>query len=245
MNRGRTRQAIRTGVRRAAPRLKTAAPLAVLGILGAAAVAPIVPSLLAAGLVGVASDKARELLRGTAEDLLAGFIAEFVAKRGDGATAGLTAASEEALQADLERELIRRLEAGGDEAAGLRAELAALLQSVGGVEVALDAVSDDVRAALAKGLGELGVAFDEFRWVLRDVHEMVFEIQGHQAVQLNLQRETLAKINLLLLRRERALRPGADTHETHDGDPGPADEESPYKGLESIQSEDADRFFGC
>src|SRR5215210_1242234 len=259
----RIRQSIRAAVRRFGPRLTVVAPVAVLAVLAGAAVAPLVPPILAVGAMGLAAGTAQDLLQGTArhllrgtgqemlkgttQNLIANFLADFVGKRGNQRVSALVDAPDGELQAELARELEGKLAADGDQAAALRAELARLLQGVGGVETALDAATDDVKAALAQGLTELGASFEEFRWVLDEVHEAVFQIQRTTAVNLTLTRETLAKVNLLLRRPPTAAVPTRDSAARADGEApvaGLADSEPPYKGLESFQPEDAEHFFG-
>jgi hypothetical protein len=115
------------------------------------------------------------------------------------------APSASAVQARLEQELLTGFNADGEGAVALREEAGLLLRSIGGVQVALDAATADVKTALAQGFAEVGAAFEEFRWMLGEVRYALIDIRDTQTEQLALQRgqhdllrEQLTKLNLLI-----------------------------------------------
>jgi WD40 repeat protein len=220
-------------------------PKAMLVALGGAALWPLVAPLLGTGVaVGVVTG-AMGLLGAPGQ----GFISDFlqrVAMRRDAAAD----TADPKLRAMLERELLLRLDSQDLAAAALREELSDLLQTVGAVEVAVEAAVGDARDELARGLAELGADWTEFRWVVAKVQDMLHDIQTRQAEalalqreQLDLQREQLVKTNVLIgIHIPRAEPPPVDERLEHE--PDPAEVACPYKGLESFQPEDAGYFFG-
>jgi WD40 repeat protein len=158
------------------------------------------------------------------------------------------------LQEALERELLTRLEAKNEQAAGLRTEAASLLERVQAVETALGAASADVQLALTQAFVDLGDTFGEFDWILQEARQSLDAIkqeQAHQGAeqrhQTELLRETRIKVDLALRRLE-APAPSSSAHSmpahARDEDEAPAPGPSPYKGLEVFQPEDAEWFFG-
>ena len=160
----------------------------------------------------------------------------------------------------LETGLLAHWQAADDTALALRNDTSRLLQAVGGVDAALAASTAGIRDALAQGLASLGSQFSEFRWMLTGVREMLAEVRVDQALQLALQREQLdlqrqqlVKINLLLQRQhvDAALAEsmylagtGDDMDALPMADLGPAGLACPYKGLAAFEPEDAEFFFG-
>ncbi|MGH8900993.1 MAG: hypothetical protein ACRDYA_04740 [Egibacteraceae bacterium] len=245
----RARGAIRETVRRHGARLKGAAPTAVIATLVSAACMPVIWPL-----VGQVPDSATALVGlfgATGGAYISKFLKDGIERlRGqDGAPK-----SESELQQALERELLACLEAQDERAAGLRADAAALLEQVHGVEAALEAASADVQLALGEAFAELGASFGEFGWMLEEARQSLSVIQAEQARQgaeqrhqTDLARETLAKTNLLVQRLVATVPPAAAVtpSETADDEglppaPGPC----PYMGLAAFQAEDAEWFFG-
>jgi hypothetical protein len=167
--------------------------------------------------------------------------------------------TEAELQQELERQLLAALQANDQPAAQLRADAAAILEQVQGVEAALEAATGDLRQALSEAFAEYGSSFAEFRWMLDETRQTLTAIQQEQARlgaeqrhQTELARETLAKTNLILRRlvvRAAALPPAtpaaaAPAEATADEPPAVAGDVSPYRGLAAFQAEDAEWFFG-
>ena len=134
----------------------------------------------------------------------------------------------------------------------MRAELSSMLREVQAVRIAFDSASAEVKQLLAQSFGELGEAFAEFRWMLDEVQHLLIEIQanqvtqiGMQKVQLDLQRQVLAKTNLLLRRQQDRVTIADTAHvESEPVNEEQAEGRPPYKGLESFQPEDGGFFFG-
>ncbi|MGH8885705.1 MAG: hypothetical protein ACRDYX_11125 [Egibacteraceae bacterium] len=152
--------------------------------------------------------------------------------------------SEVELQEALERELLACLQGQDECAAGLRGDVAALLEQVHGVETALEAASADVQLALTNAFTKLGTSFSEFRRMLDEARHTLGKIEREQArqgaeqrQQTELLRDSRIKLNLVLLRLE-ALRTPASAPATPDEEP------CPYKGLAPFQAKDAAWFFG-
>ncbi|MGH8906798.1 MAG: hypothetical protein ACRD0K_09845 [Egibacteraceae bacterium] len=129
----------------------------------------------------------------------------------------------------------------------MRADAAALLERVHGVQTALEAASADVQLALTDAFTELGGEFAEFRWMLDEARRTLDAIEREQARQgaeqrhhTDLLHEFRVKLNLALRRLEALTAPA----------PGPSDgsvadgERCPYMGLAPFQAEDAEWFFG-
>ena len=247
------RASIRRLVQREGPRLRRAAPNIIVAGLIAAAVLPLVMPLVGAGGIGVAAGGLFAIL----QDYGKGYLSEAV----KGAVDRLRpdeqdeAPSASAVQARLEQELLAGFNADGEGAVALREEAGLLLRSIGGVQVALDAATADVKTALAQGFAEAGAAFEEFRWMLGEVRYALIDIRDTQTEQLALQRgqhdllrEQLTKLNFLISMQER--RSSAPTVVEHQAPatPGerlpPADVPCPFKGLAAFQPEDAEFFFG-
>ena len=171
-------------------------------------------------------------------------------------------------------ELRHALTTRSAEAAGLRAEVAGVLQGVDAVKVALTTTiettvresGDQARAVLVRGLRELGMEFAEFGWLLEEVNDQITalaetqtEIAAGSRAMLEAQQRTL--MQLAILRQQ--------TRPAHAGDPGrgsapeilglspdearaqtledagiPASRECPYPGLAAFGPQDASVFFG-
>jgi hypothetical protein len=218
------RASVRLFVERGGERLKRAAPNVIVAGLVAAACVPIVLPLVGAGGIGAAPGGLVVLL----QDYGRGYLSDF--RQGRDRSPSPSRAGQEpspaAVQARLEAELLARFEADDAGAIALRDEASLLLRSIGGVQVALEAATTDVKAALAQGFAELGATFEEFRWMLGEVRYTLIDIRDAQTEQLSLQRgqhdlkrEQLIKLNLLISMQEG--RPKAQVPvEVSDGPPG-------------------------
>jgi predicted ATPase/class 3 adenylate cyclase len=102
----------------------------------------------------------------------------------------------------LDQELQTQWQAGGETATALRTEASRLLQAVQGVEATMAAATGEVKEALARGLADLGGQFAEFRWMLAGVQQTLAEVRALQQEQLDLQRQQLVKIDLVLQRQQ-------------------------------------------
>lgn len=163
--------------------------------------------------------------------------------------------SREDLESELERRIRVALEAGGPDAAELRAEIARLLREHGlvgaAIEEAVRTGNRELQAALTEGLSELGAEFAEFAFVLsevddrlRSIREGVDQQRAQLQVAVGLQYRQATDTRLLLERLaviERRTRP-ADATEEPDG-PGWSGG-SPYKGLATYGEADAEVFAG-
>jgi WD40 repeat protein/class 3 adenylate cyclase len=192
---------------------------------------------------------------GVLEDLGADSLRGFVAKLAGRLRIGERLPARE-IESLLQVGLQTQWQAGGERALALRADASRLLQAVHGVEAAMAGAADEIKEGLARGLGELGTQFGEFRWMLAGVQDTLAEVRARQALQLALQREQLdlqrqqlVKTNLLLHRQ----REGPPTAElTVEGEVDlepqpelpPADMPCPYKGLAAFEADDAQFFFG-
>src|SRR5260370_1700997 len=247
---GEARSSIQSLVQRQGARVKAATPTVMIAALVTAACMPVAWQLL--GGVPEAAKAAVALLGGAGggyiNDSLKGVVQRL--RKKDGAPA-----TKAELQEALERELLACLRTESEQSAGLRAEAALLLERVQAVKTALAAASTDVQLALTDAFTELGDSFGEFRWMLQEARHTLSAIRQEQARQsaeqrhhTELLRETRIKIDLALRRLEattipfpaRATAEEPASEEGADPTPGPC----PYKGLEALQPEDADWFFG-
>ncbi len=166
------------------------------------------------------------LLAGTGSGYIGAFIEDRIERLRQRPT------SEAELRRTLERELLAGLETDGE----LRADAAALLQEIRGVETALRAATGEVRQALA----------DAFRSMLLPVQTEQARHSVELRHQTDLVRENLAKTNLVL--QLLTPPPEPSTPERSDqpasADAQPAPGPCPYMGLAAFQAEDARWFFG-
>ena len=175
---------------------------------------------------------------------LAEFLAGFVLRRQE--------AEPEKLRQLLEAELQQEWEGDGPVALALQAGASRLLQAVHGVEAAMMAASEDVKAVLARGLGDLGSQLGEFRWMLGDLQEALAEVRARQGLQLamqreqlDLQRQQLVKTNLILQRQQVSVSvPLTGMVVEEELLLPPAEVPCPYKGLAAFEAEDAEYFYG-
>ncbi|MGH8908275.1 MAG: hypothetical protein ACRD0K_17645 [Egibacteraceae bacterium] len=216
----RAREAIRAVVRGRGAWLKDATATGMVAALVAAALAPIATEPDAAKQLVI-------LLGATGGGYVSEFVRGVIGRlRGrDGGGAGSEAEVREAL----ERELLACLQGQGQGAAELRAGAGALLESVQGVQTALEAAaSDEVKRALTG-------AFAEFRRMLDESARTLAAIHRTQRYQTDQGRQMLVMLELLIGRRTAA----ACVDE-----PVAGEELCPYMGLAAFQAEDAQWFFG-
>ncbi len=222
------REAIRAVVRRHGARLKAATPAGMIAALVAAACAPIVtsgaPVEAIIALVGATGG-------GYISEFIKGVIDRLQGQDGSGPR------SQAEVHRELERELLARLQAHDERAAGLRIDAAVLLRSVQGVQAALEAASYDVQVALTDAFGELSGEFREFGWMLDESLRALTVIQRTQRYQIDQVRQLHVKLNLLVGRQADPAVGSTDLDE-------PVDELCPYMGLAAFQPEDAQWFFG-
>ncbi len=248
-------------------------PLAAAAAVAAAACAPVAWPLLAGGTLA-ASSAALTAAFGQVGAVGGGALTEVVMRAWDRLRAreGPGTGQREFRQA-LTDELAEALVSSSSAAAGLRAEVAGVLQGVDAVKVALTTTiettaresADQVRAVLIGGLRELGTQFTEFGWLLEEVNDQITRIAETQAelaadsrAMLEAQQRTL--MQLMILRQTPPVRVNGGGPGGH---PGPADmspdeeraaaleaarvpvdPECPYPGLAPFRPQDADRFFG-
>ncbi|MGH8895537.1 MAG: NACHT and WD repeat domain-containing protein [Egibacteraceae bacterium] len=228
----RARSSIRAMVRRHEARLKAATPTGMIAALVAAACTPAVSALLGQEVSKPATEVVA--LFGAAGS---GYISAWLKGVVDRLRSQAGAPRSEAeLQQTLERELLACLQGQAERAAALSADAAALLESVQGMEAALEAASADVRLALTDG-------FAQFRSMQDESLRRLTEIQREQRYHIDLNRQTLVTVQQLALQRQAApvMVPAASGEpEAEDPMPGPC----PYKGLAAFQAEDAQWFFG-
>src|SRR5690606_18523231 len=123
----------------------------------------------------------------------------------------------------------RAMEEPGPEGDALRAQFAQLLRVIGGVQAALDAATDDLRAELVEGFAQVARDYEELRFITGEIAETLRTIAARQSEQLSLQREQLdlqraqaVKVEYLinslrLAERVRPRRPGTPASETDTG----------------------------
>jgi class 3 adenylate cyclase/tetratricopeptide (TPR) repeat protein len=142
--------------------------------------------------LGILEDLGAETLRG--------FTAEFAARMEAKQAAGRASSMSE-VQQWLEYELIERWEANDESALALRADASQLLQAVHGVQIAMTVATENVKAAFAQGLADLGSQFSEFHWMLAGVQDTMVEMRDIQQRQLAMTEE------ILQLQREQVIGP--------------------------------------
>ena len=186
-------------------------PLAAAAAVAAAACTPVAWPLLAGGTLATPALAAAFGQAGAVD----GHVLAEVVMRTWGrlrARAGPHVGQSE-LQEALADELAGALVSSSAEAAGLRAEVAGVLQGVDAVKVALTTTiettgqesADQVRAAvLIAGLRELGTQFIEFGWLLEEVNDQITRIAETQAeiaagsrAMLEAQQRTLMQLTIL------------------------------------------------
>ena len=177
------------------------------------------------------------------------------------------------LREALAAELGEALTSSSPAAAGLRAEVAGVLQGVDAVKVALTTTiettvresGDQVRAVLIRGLRDLGMQFTEFGWLLEEVNDQITRIAETQAeiaagsrAMLEAQQRTLMQLTILRQQTRPVPVDGGPggLPEISDGSPDqeraaaleaagvPVGLECPYPGLAAFGTQDAGRFFG-
>ncbi|MCJ7432507.1 MAG: hypothetical protein MUO77_03375 [Anaerolineales bacterium] len=187
----------------------------------------------------------KELGVATLADFIAAFIEKLRKKQGK------RKLKPKEINEQLQNELTEKWNLGGEEGTTFRKETSILLQSIHGVEIALSSSTTEVKEALTKGFGELGGEFKEFRWILDELKDALEEVRFQQTIQLatqkeqlELQREQLAKTNLLLKKQQDIVPARKNKEKPEAEELPPADIPCPYKGLVAYQPQDADDFFG-
>jgi len=248
------------------------APLAAAAAVAAAACAPIAWPLLAGGAVGsLALTAAFGQIGGVGGGLLADAVGRAWDRLRNREGSGVERSD---LQEALAAELREALGSSSPMAAGLRAEVAGVLQGVDAVRVALTATvettvresGDQVRAVLVSGLQDLGTRFTEFGWLLGEVNDQVARMAETQAeiaagtrALLENQQQTLMQFTILRQQIRSAHMDGggpvgspeitgtsADEQRAAELDAAgvPVGLECPYPGLAAFGPQDVGLFFG-
>ncbi|MGH8908290.1 MAG: hypothetical protein ACRD0K_17725 [Egibacteraceae bacterium] len=218
----RAREAIRATVRGHGGRLKGATANGMVAALVGAALAPIATGPEPARALMV-------LLGATGGGYISGFLKDVIGRLRSQDGGGPRSQAE--VQQALERELLACLQAHDERAAGLRIDAAALLESVQGVQAALEAASDEVKLELTDAFAQLSGEFCEFGWMLDESLRTLTAVQRMQLYHTDQMRELL---KLLVQRQSAAAVAPAE----------PVGECCPYMGLAAFQAEDAQWFFG-
>ena len=245
-------------------------PTAAVAAVAAAACAPVAWPLLAGGAAAAALAAAFGQVGGVG----GGLLAEAVIRAWDRSRArGGPGTGQRELREALAAELAEALTSSSLAAAGLRAEVAGVLQGVDAVKVALTTTiettaresGDQVRAVLICGLRELGTQFTEFGWLLEEVNDQITRIAETQAeiaagsrAMLEAQQRTLMQLTILRQQTSPVRADGGPgglpgiSEESRDEERAAALEaagvpvglECPYPGLAAFGPADAGRFFG-
>ena len=248
-------------------------PLVAAAAVASAACAPVAWPLLAGG--ALAAPAALAAAFGQVGGLGGGLLGEAVirawdrlrAREGPGIGQG-------ELREALAAELREALTSSSPAAAGLRAEVAGVLQGVDAVQVALATTiettvqesGDQVRAVLIRGLRDLGTQFTEFGWLLEEVSDQITRIAETQAeiaagsrAMLEAQQRTLMQLTILRQQTRPVRVNGGGPSGLPEITDTPPDEERaavleaagvpvglecPYPGLTAFGPQAADRFFG-
>ena len=246
-------------------------PLAAAAAVAAAACTPVAWPLLAGGTL-VAPALAAAF--GQVGAVGGGLLAEVVIRAWDQLRAHEgTHIGQSDLREALTDELAEALVSSSAAAAGLRAEVAGVLQGVDAVKVALTTTiettawesADQVRAVLIGGLRELGTQFTEFGWLLEEVNDQITLIAETQAeiaadfrAMLEAQQRTVMELTILRQQTRPVRVIGGPGGQPEAGDTSPdqeraaaleaagvpVDPECPYPGLAAFGPQDGDRFFG-
>lgn len=183
VNRNRARGRIRDTVRRQGARLKGASAPAIIASMVVAAFMPpgfwqtlsTDGSIRALALAAIGGTVAQ-----AGQSVIATFLLDAIERlRRQKRLPG----TEAELQQELERQLLAALQANDQPAAQLRADAAAILEQVQGVEAALEAATGDLRQALSEAFAEYGSSFAEFRWMLDETRQTLTAIQQEQPVR--------------------------------------------------------------
>jgi WD40 repeat protein len=244
-------------------------PLAAASAVAAAACTPVAWPLLAGGALAVPAALAAAF--GQVGGVGGALLSEVVIRAWDRLRAGEgSGAGQGELREALATELREALTSSSAAAAGLRAEVAGVLQGVDAVQVALSTTiettvresGDQVRAVLVCGLRDLGMQFAEFGWLLEEVNDQITviaetqtEIAAGSRAILEAQQRTLMQLAVLRqqTRPAHAVDGGSEiTGISLDEERAaaleatgvPAVHECPYPGLAAFGPQDADRFFG-
>jgi WD40 repeat protein len=255
------RQGMRRGVqhfvRQVGSALRQMTPAVLLAGFAASACAPLVTATLHAGS-GALGQALADIVGGVGTNWLYDVLSTVRAHlrdRHDG-----TQPSEDEVRGAIESELIARLRADDPSAGPLLAELAHLLHSIQGIQVAVDAAADDLRGLIIEAVAELGASSAELHVLLADVRLALGTVRQDQIHQLDSSRELLRlqyESQELLRQQMRRLDQLADgplavsqqlpsllpASELESGS-GSRELLSPYVGLRAFQAADRAWFFG-
>ncbi|MFE0591666.1 hypothetical protein [Micromonospora echinospora] len=241
------RSAVADAVRRSGSTLRRASAPALVGLLVAGAVVPVVAAGTVAGPVLLAG---AGVLGSVGANVLTDVLTRLTERlRADGG------------QPDpvrLQRALAERIEAAfasqDEESRKLRTEAAALLGRVGAIEVALRTAVElgdrELQHALAESLSRLSGEFGEFGFVLAAVRDSVWQIEQelrgireHGRAEQERSRELALSVRRILDTVERVE---ARTRVPGTSDAGPAARWSgnPYLGLSPFDERHAEVFYG-
>ncbi len=248
--RRRMRLGVRNAVARAGRTVRGATRPALMTLLCAGALAPVVAAAVGPGLVIAASFG---VAGGMAANILSNVISSAMEQLGRSSQGVLSPEK-------VEQELAVRIEAiltgETEQAAQLRHEIAEFLREIGAVQQAVEAAvetgNEDAQAALVAAFGDLANQFTEFRFVLTDIRATADQLQQEsyrqnaerrvdrdrsrqQAVQLQLIHELVSAIERNTRNRE------ADSVATVGGRWG---DMPPYRGLAPFLENEAEVFYG-
>ncbi|HET7014486.1 MAG TPA: hypothetical protein VFI65_11280 [Streptosporangiaceae bacterium] len=147
----------------------------------------------------------------------------------------LTSAAERDEPDDLAEEIQAGLEAEGEQGAGLRAEVSAVLREIGAVQAAVAA-----NPQIASGLAELSEQVSEFAWMLGDTADRLSELVGQGARHGRDLRAARTELGALTALLQRVVQVQDHALEREPARPT----QCPYPGLRPFESRDAARFFG-
>ncbi|AQZ61522.1 High-affnity carbon uptake protein Hat/HatR [[Actinomadura] parvosata subsp. kistnae] len=242
------RGGVARAMRSATARAREWTPPALLAVLSAGAFAPLLVPALGGSALAVAAIGAVTAVGGN-------LLTDVVRAGLDSLRRAGGEPSRDALENELERRIREALEAGGQDATELRAEIARLLREHGlvgaAIEEAVRTGNRELQVALAEGLSELGAEFTEFAFVLsevddrlRSIREGVDQQRAQLQVAVGLQYRQATDTRLLLEQLaviERRTRRADAPQEA--GGPGWSGG-SPYKGLATYTEADAGVFAG-
>jgi WD40 repeat protein len=224
-------------------------PLAILAALTASACCPLLA--VGAGAVTLAT---AGVLSAFGTGVLSGLLTAALDRARERRQQGEPSPAE--LEEAVAGQIVTVMEAGGDRARWLRAEIATVLREIDAAGVAVRTARESGHAQLdldiTNALVQIGDGFGELRFLIRDVEQTALSIQAtldeHGADLRNLVQQNYqqATDNQLILTELRAIRRTnlaavaadgtvAEPRWTRDG---------PYRGLPPFETTDADVFYG-
>jgi WD40 repeat protein len=240
---------MRAGVRRAVTRqagarLRRFGPPALLGVLCASALGPVLVPLLGAGAVAVAGVG---VLGSVGANVLSDLVSAVV--EGLGGRRPARGEFETALAARIEQELSQM----NDRARTLRVEVGGLLREVGAFGAAIEAVTHtgdtELRAHLATAFTQLSLEFAEFGFVLGEVRAKTDEIQEilrRQDARRRAERDRARResVEIRLMREQLAVLAAASRPPQAGAQIRPVPGTCPYLGLLPFDEDQTEFFFG-